>query len=531
MRERLLTLVLSAALGLSLLPDALAEEPYVALPVPASHAAETAALEEPGGEEPARLLADGEPDYAGAAEALRAGIVQRQERVYIDDYHIPATQDAANDLLLYLRYRYGAFFDLSDAGKYRTNGTYLISFTPAYTMTDEEYAAAKDFYDRKLNAIVAQIPENAADAEKVLFIHDYLAAHYEYDNDFQNDDAYSFLKEGKGVCQAYMLTFSALMDKLGIPVSYVESDILNHAWNVVELDGMWYHVDVTWDDPAIGSQNTPSADVLGAVRHEFFLLSDETDDALRAEWAETAQIQGYEKDFICGEDYIRGERVVTCPDKTYETGIYADADSPVVYVAGDDSWYYLSTDSGDKGLYRWREGQTEAERLGDYSAVYSGGIAPLTEYEGSLFFSTPEAICRYELATGTMTTLFTQTNALAAPLSGIQIAGGALSYKLRVTGEMTAFDRDILPWHDAGAFSYYYNFGAVGLRPGDRGQALIAWYDPDSGQMARLTAAEAQGSYGVPVADRDLTCAVFVLADDGTLAPIQRKFTLHSAQR
>ena len=27
------------------------------------------------------------------------------------------------------------------------------------------------------------------------------------------------------------------------------ADEIDHAWNLVELDGKWYHLDATWDDP------------------------------------------------------------------------------------------------------------------------------------------------------------------------------------------------------------------------------------------------------------------------------------------
>ncbi len=514
MKKRILSLLLCVALAASLTATALAAEPRL------PDVGEVVLVEEPGAEEPAQVLADAQADYVGAAEALRKGIAKGETRVYdLKEYHIPADKASLDKLYHYLKYRYGELFAFV-GGSFSRSGEYLNSFAPKYALEASDYAAARDFYNRELDAIVAQVPAGATPAQKVLFIHDYLAAHYEYDYRAEpNYDAYSFLQEGKGVCQAYMLVFSALMDKLGIPVSYVESDNLNHAWNVVRLDGKWYHVDVTWDDPTIDG-----ADILGAAQHDYFLLSDATNDARR-------QARGaHDKDYVCGEDYIQGKRVVTCSDKTYETGFCAAADSPAVYLAGNDSWYYLSTDAGDQGFYRWTEAEGSV-RLGDYSTAYSEGVAPLVEYEGSLFFASPDAICRYEPATDTMTTLFTKPDADTAPLSGIQIENGVLSYKLRRTGEMVAFDGELLPWHDVGdgAFSYYSNFGAVGLKPGNKGQVFAAWYDSASGRMTELAeaTAEAGETFGTPVVDKDLICAIFVLSTDGTLTPAQGKFVVH----
>ena len=48
------------------------------------------------------------------------------------------------------------------------------------------------------------------------------------------------------------------MDLLGIEcitvvgASFGSSE--DHAWNMVKLDGAWYCVDVTWDDPGGGGQ-------------------------------------------------------------------------------------------------------------------------------------------------------------------------------------------------------------------------------------------------------------------------------------
>lgn len=55
------------------------------------------------------------------------------------------------------------------------------------------------------------------------------------------------------VCDGYARAYKILMDKAGIPTDYVmgynrTTGVLEHAWNLVNLDGTWYHVDVTNDD-------------------------------------------------------------------------------------------------------------------------------------------------------------------------------------------------------------------------------------------------------------------------------------------
>jgi len=56
---------------------------------------------------------------------------------------------------------------------------------------------------------------------------------------------------GRAVCEGYTKAFQLLCDRAGIPCVSVFgiADGENHSWNYVELNGNWYLVDATWDDP------------------------------------------------------------------------------------------------------------------------------------------------------------------------------------------------------------------------------------------------------------------------------------------
>ena len=59
------------------------------------------------------------------------------------------------------------------------------------------------------------------------------------------------LFEGKGVCQAYAVTFQALAQEAGLETMYVSGntdDFDPHAWNFAKVDGQWLALDVTWND-------------------------------------------------------------------------------------------------------------------------------------------------------------------------------------------------------------------------------------------------------------------------------------------
>lgn len=73
--------------------------------------------------------------------------------------------------------------------------------------------------------------------------------------------------EGKGVCSAYTSAAQLLLHMVRIDCLRVYSiPAENHVWNLVEINGDWYHMDVTWDDPL---SNTDQH------MFEYFLRTDE----------------------------------------------------------------------------------------------------------------------------------------------------------------------------------------------------------------------------------------------------------------
>ena len=70
---------------------------------------------------------------------------------------------------------------------------------------------------------------------------------------FQKDIDNDGEKEHVSVCEGYAKCYEILMIKANIPTYYVKGEnkdkkLSGHGWNLVYLDGSWYHVDVTWDD-------------------------------------------------------------------------------------------------------------------------------------------------------------------------------------------------------------------------------------------------------------------------------------------
>ena len=70
----------------------------------------------------------------------------------------------------------------------------------------------------------------------------------------------------KGVCFDYSILFQELCCALGINCYYATGDTAGvpHAWNIVEIDGVFYQVDPTW---AAGKH---------PEQYQYFLVSDHT---------------------------------------------------------------------------------------------------------------------------------------------------------------------------------------------------------------------------------------------------------------
>lgn len=145
----------------------------------------------------------------------------------------------------------------------------------AYRTGDPSALSEQDkaVLDACVQVMEAVLTTDMTPAEQELAIHDWLIDHTAYDEDHSHPNhnhPYGLLVEGKAICMGYANTFQLFMDLLDIPCQTVVSS--THAWNLVELDGAWYGVDVTWDDP-LGSYETIPAEQ-EPVHHEYFNITD-----------------------------------------------------------------------------------------------------------------------------------------------------------------------------------------------------------------------------------------------------------------
>lgn len=105
--------------------------------------------------------------------------------------------------------------------------------------------------------------------QKIKAIHDYIVNMVNYDTTYRKYTAYDAIINKSCVCQGYALLTYKMMLEEKIPCRYI-TGVANggpHAWNIVKLNGKWYHLDTTFDDP-ISSRPILS--------HKYFLIGSET---------------------------------------------------------------------------------------------------------------------------------------------------------------------------------------------------------------------------------------------------------------
>ena len=130
-----------------------------------------------------------------------------------------------------------------------------------------------DTIENKIDLIIDDLIKNAkTDKEKIKNIHDYIINNSKYDSirstektsNYRSDIAYGPLLQGYAICGGYTDLMEIFLERLNIKSYKVSS--YNHIWNAIFLDGKWYHLDLTWDDPVTN-------DGKDYLEHNYFLIS------------------------------------------------------------------------------------------------------------------------------------------------------------------------------------------------------------------------------------------------------------------
>ena len=167
-----------------------------------------------------------------------------------------------------------AFFFLENRtlGDYNaTAQTFEINFEYKYSIKEINTMLLKTRFAAQ--EILALTDDSMTDLEKVRIFHDYLTKNVQSSTDTEYvDSIYGALVEHRALCEGYAKAFSYLCNLSGIENMIVTgvTDI-DHMWNMVKINGKWYHVDIGWDQP-VAALREQYPDML---LYQYFLATDE----------------------------------------------------------------------------------------------------------------------------------------------------------------------------------------------------------------------------------------------------------------
>ena len=162
-----------------------------------------------------------------------------------------------------------------------------LTLKPEFAENLSSLPAMASTLDATVNGYIAGCPDGS-DYDKALWVHDMLIHNTQYDPDVlyyaqSTTDphfdfaytAYGALVNHKAVCAGYARAYQLILTRLGIECGYISGNAVNskgeteaHAWNYIKADGVYYFVDVTWDDPV--DEDYTDTDHLS---HDYFCLS------------------------------------------------------------------------------------------------------------------------------------------------------------------------------------------------------------------------------------------------------------------
>lgn len=166
----------------------------------------------------------------------------------------------------------------------------------------------KAVFDAAFHAVEQNISEGMSEEQKVKAIHDYLiySANYVNNGNYKSAEKWAYGAGGvlihkEGVCQSYAIAFYMMAVASGLDCRYVTGTAKGggHAWNQVKVDGTWYYIDCTWDDPIMNGHSG------GGERYKYYLSENGWSNHTVGTVKDLADagISFWEKYYLTGEGY------------------------------------------------------------------------------------------------------------------------------------------------------------------------------------------------------------------------------------
>ena len=343
-----------------------------------------------------------------AETVILEGLKNRQERIDISAYEIP--RSAIGTLYYRVVNQHPELFYVGGKFSCWTSNDLVTviaaEYDPAYTQAEEER------FRQKVAEIMSEVDDSWPTLGKILYLHDYLVVHNEYATGY---NAYDALVEGHSVCQGYALAFRYLMSQIGVYCDFITSEALCHAWNLVELDGEYFYVDATWDDPSYGETYCAHSNFL-TDRDRMVAKEHESTDWMSNDRGINVYY-GLASSSRYNEFFWKNSKTAI-PLIGTKAGLWKYQGVRVYdYVTGETTDYSRVTET-------WPAWNGTDPSWGDHSSV--------SAYQGSFYYTTPKDLYRIE-PDGSSTKVYTLTAEEASKgfLYGLNGGRQGLAYLLQ----------------------------------------------------------------------------------------------------
>ncbi|MDO4554146.1 MAG: Ig-like domain-containing protein [Lachnospiraceae bacterium] len=266
-------------------------------------------------------------------------------------------------------YLLDSILEMSNPSVYYSSSTgYVTKVKFKYTLSKstmkKRYSSLKSAVDTAKKSIGTGLSKE----QVALAAHDYIIKRATYNISYSEiasanpskvvpnyHSAKGILVDRSGVCAGYAYAYRILMKEYGITCSLIESNSMNHAWNMVKLDGYWYHVDATWDDPDADSSWTGKGSGSLVYYNHFLLNNTEMLNAYHYNWT---------------------------PYYTANSTVYSNMPrtSSASQMNYKGYWYFAQSDSAGGYLYR------RTNFKGNGLTTIKASTSPLLYYKDRLYY-------------------------------------------------------------------------------------------------------------------------------------------------
>lgn len=142
----------------------------------------------------------------------------------------------------------------------RSNNYYVVKNFLSGEEIPEDQTEALEISEVLKSVIDTIVKDGMTNYEKEIAIHNWLVNEIEYDESIDakttDNGSYGAMVSKKTMCRGYAESMKLIAECTGLETELIvgnatdeKGNDVGHAWNLVNLDGKWYHLDATYDDP------------------------------------------------------------------------------------------------------------------------------------------------------------------------------------------------------------------------------------------------------------------------------------------